>query len=332
MELFEFIKRENVKTIITHVVETYRDQLKDVNYVPTFQQLILRYDQLQGIQGTESTDTSFITQDGEPNSLATANPLVRHTHAGTLLNGGGTRWQGIRDTDADEEAYFDSVQNDDDEEDELSLPSVTSTSSKTISNGITLHSSGTPMKHALVSYPDDDNDEADVDLDQMDVLGASPGTPNHNQHPTTSNSNISELPSSSPESPAGSVSTLAKRRREDEEEDELSKLAGTYKRRTSSSTLGRSTRNGSPDSKLGNGESPIGNGNHARDHAVDEEAIEEDSRGAVREPNSTNSVPQHGHMLRRKGNLKSGKDGGAKKIAISFTVKEKDPGPSSEAE
>ncbi|KAI9691730.1 MAG: Platinum sensitivity protein [Bathelium mastoideum] len=333
LELFEFIKRENVKAIIVHVVETYRDQLKDINYVPTFQQLILRYDQLQGIQGTESTDTSFITQDGEPNSSANANPLVRHSRTGSLINGGGTRWQGIRDTDADEEAYFDSVQNDDDDEDELSLPSVTSTSSKTMTNGISLHSSASPVKHALVSYPDDDNEDADVDLDQMDVLTASPGTPNQNQHTTTNAANLADVPSSSPESPAISISTTpVKRRREDDEEDELDKLVSTHKRRSSSATLGRSTHNSSPESKIGNGESQLGNGNQTKEQDENGEIGEDDSRGAVREPNQTTGAPLHGHMLRRKSSIKPGKDGGPKKIAISFTVRDKDQSPSGDGE
>ena len=324
LELFEFIQRENVKAIIIHVVETYRDQIKDINYVPTFQQLVLRYDQLQGVQGTESTETSFLTQDAEPNSSANANPLVRHNHTGSLLNGGGARWQGFRDTDADEEAYFDSVDNEEDDEDELSLPTAAPSASKPTTNGLNVHGTGTPVNHALVSYPDDDNDDADADVDPMDVLAASPGTPNNSQQSNMKTTNASDVSSSSPESPILSTLAPTKRRREEDEEDELSKLAGTNKRRTSSVSSVRSLRSGSPEPKAGNGEKPAVNGTPTKGHEQDDQPMEDEPKAGVREPTATVGVPQHGHMLRRKGSIKSGKDGGGKKISISFAVKGKD--------
>ena len=336
LELFEFIKRENVKAIIIHLVETYRDQLKDINYVPTFQQLILRHDQLQGIQGVDSTDTSFITQDGDPSSSVNANPLVRHNHAGVLVNGGGTRWQGIKDTDADEEAYFDSVDNEDDE-DELTLPTAAPGMTKPITNGLSMHSSASSVKHQLVSYPDDDNEDGEADLDSMDVLTASPGAPNNNQQSDMNTVSTSEVPSSSPESPATPISIPAKRRRgEEDEEDELSKLAGSNKRRTSSASLARLVQGDSTDSKSGNGEKPLKNGVLAKGHEQDDAVMDDQPNGAVQEPDSAVGVPQHGHMLRRKGSIKSGKDGGThggvKKIAINFSGKRKDESPSTEEE
>ncbi|KAL9097410.1 MAG: hypothetical protein Q9165_000305 [Trypethelium subeluteriae] len=343
LELFEFIKRENVKAIIIHLVETYRDQLKDIHYVPTFQQLILRYDQLQGIQGADSTDTSFMTQDGDLNSSAAANQLVRHNHAGNLVNGGGTRWQGFRDTDADEDAYFDSVDNendnekdDEDDEDELSLPTATPCMSKSITNSLAVQSNGSPSKHPLVSYPDDDNDDANADLVPMDVLTASPGTPNNNSNSGVNDANPPSLASSSPESPSMSASAPSKRRREEDEEDELGKLAGMHKRRTSSLSSVHSTRSGSPESKAGHNQKSIENGNSGKGHDQDEEVAADETKGAVREPNSVAGAAQHGHMLRRKASIKSGKDGGVhsggKKIAISFTVKGRDRDSNTEVE
>ncbi|KAF2235807.1 DUF625-domain-containing protein [Viridothelium virens] len=343
LELFEFIKRENVKAIIIHLVETYRDQLKDINYVPTFQQLILRYDQLQGIQGADSTDTSFITQDGDLNSSAAANQLVRHNHAGHLVNGGGARWQGFKDTDADEDAYFDSVDNDndnekddEDDEDELSLPTATPSMSKSITNSLAVQSNGSPTKHPLVSYPDDDNDDANTDLVPMDVLTASPGTPNNNLNSNVNDANPPSVASSSPESPSMSASAPTKRRREEDEEDELSKLAGMHKRRTSSLSSVHSMRTGSPESKAGPDEKSIGNGNSDKTQDQDEEVVADETKGAVREPNSIAGAAQHGHMLRRKASIKSGKDGGVhsngKKIAISFAVKGRDRDPNAEVE
>lgn len=99
LELFEFIKRENIKPFILHVVEKYREKLENITYVDTFQNLILRYDQMQGY-GAEADSTLFSQDDGTPRRL----PL------------NGQRWQGVKELDAAEEEYF----NTSDDEDEVS--------------------------------------------------------------------------------------------------------------------------------------------------------------------------------------------------------------------
>ncbi|KAF4994438.1 hypothetical protein FGRMN_5768 [Fusarium graminum] len=48
LEFFEFIKKENVKDLIKHLVLNYREQLMSLSYMPTFRDLVLRYDQTQG--------------------------------------------------------------------------------------------------------------------------------------------------------------------------------------------------------------------------------------------------------------------------------------------
>jgi protein phosphatase-4 regulatory subunit 3 len=105
LELFEFIKRENIKPVITHVVEKYRDKLKHIVYVDTFQKLILRYDQMQGY-GAEGDATLYNHDEATP----------IHPHP---VN--GQRWQGVRERemDATEEEYF----NTSDDEDEVRKPS-----------------------------------------------------------------------------------------------------------------------------------------------------------------------------------------------------------------
>ncbi|KAK5241460.1 Platinum sensitivity protein, partial [Cryomyces antarcticus] len=111
LELFEFVKRENVKAIIFHVVENYRDKLKDITYVNTFQSLILKYDQIQSgypAEGDQSFATSFTTQEADTPNRGVIN--------------GGQRWQGLKDTDAEEEAYFNG--SDGDDEDDGSLPTA----------------------------------------------------------------------------------------------------------------------------------------------------------------------------------------------------------------
>lgn len=99
LELFEFIKRENIKPFILHVVEKYREKLENITYVDTFQNLILRYDQMQGY-GAEADSTLFSQDDSTPRRM----PL------------NGQRWQGVKELDAAEEEYF----NTSDDEDEVS--------------------------------------------------------------------------------------------------------------------------------------------------------------------------------------------------------------------
>lgn len=100
LELFEFIKRENIKPFILHVVEKYREKLENITYVDTFQNLILRYDQMQGY-GAEADSTLFSQDDNTPRRM----PL------------NGQRWQGVKELDAAEEEYF----NTSDDEDEVRL-------------------------------------------------------------------------------------------------------------------------------------------------------------------------------------------------------------------
>ncbi|KAF2084093.1 DUF625-domain-containing protein [Saccharata proteae CBS 121410] len=133
LELFEFIKRENIKTLITHLFENYREKLNQITYVPTFQHLVLRYEQMHE-PPVPTAESSFASQDD--------NTPVRHT-----ING-GQRWQGLKDTDAEEEAYF----NGSDDEDEAQTTSSAAVAGKAAQNG------ASPAK-PLVDYPDEDDDE-----------------------------------------------------------------------------------------------------------------------------------------------------------------------------
>ncbi|KAL6914108.1 hypothetical protein FSHL1_011781 [Fusarium sambucinum] len=48
LEFFEFIKKENVKDVIKYLVVNHRDQLMTLSYMPTFRDIVLRYDQTRG--------------------------------------------------------------------------------------------------------------------------------------------------------------------------------------------------------------------------------------------------------------------------------------------
>jgi len=205
LELFEFVKRENIKIIVQHLVETYREQLQHITYVDTFQNLILRYDQMQEPVTTQELDNSFTSVESD----TPARP------AG-LVNGG--KWgQGLRDVDADEEAYF----NTSDDEDELAAPG------KTVING------ASPVR-PLVNYPDDDADEDDIDMDiPLAMRGAA-----------TTNQAKEETKLSKTATAAGSPPERIseKRRREDDEEDELlSNISTTAPKRRASTSSNTST-------------------------------------------------------------------------------------------
>lgn len=201
LELFEFIKRENLKQLLIPLVEGYREKLLGITYVSTFGALVLKYEQIQS--GFNPDETSFSTQGGEtPNRSLVA---------------GGQRWQGLKDADAEEEAYF-NANSDDEAEDEgaTSLPETV----------IAKAPEGGPPMRPLVSYPEDEDEDA------MEMLAASPSTSAEKKEPSveTATSETLETPSSVvPE----------KRRREDDDEDDLEKLAGAVpaKRRSSVSSI-----------------------------------------------------------------------------------------------
>lgn len=208
LELFEFIKRENIKVIINHLVENYREKLEGITYVPTFQNLILRYEQMHE-KSDVTAQNSFASDDTEPGRIP--------------MNGG--RMQGLRDMDAEEEAYF----NGSDDEEETTLPSH---EGKPMSNGA----------RPLVDYPEDDEDSMDVL--QEGVVNATPSVeqaPQDAASTTPPTPPTSTSPQGSPPSEQVQVPSTPpperlseKRRREEDDEDELGKLSASSKRRSAS--------------------------------------------------------------------------------------------------
>lgn len=45
IELFDYIRKENIKALLKHVIENYSDTFKEVDYVETFKLLQLKYEQ-----------------------------------------------------------------------------------------------------------------------------------------------------------------------------------------------------------------------------------------------------------------------------------------------
>ena len=212
LEFFEFIKVQNVKTLISHVVENYREKIKFITYVDTFSNFILRYDQTQGF--APSMETSFLdTEEDTPKRPET---------------GRGSRWEsGVKDLDAQEEEYF----NTSDDEDEVHVQTPGKSSSRSSVNG------ASPLSKPLVDYPsDEENENIEAEI-SIAILPSNGNTPESSSSKDTESEGVLTPNSSTALSPPERLSE--KRRREEDEEDELGKLSH-HKRRNSSSSAGPS--------------------------------------------------------------------------------------------
>ncbi|KAF2434588.1 DUF625-domain-containing protein [Tothia fuscella] len=194
LELFEFIKRENMKDLTVHLVEKYRDRLEQITYVDTFRQVIDKYEKYMQ---PPPENVSFTSVETQPNAVPA---LMRPT-----MNG-RQQWQGLKETDAEEEAYFNTSDGEDDDHFGPAKP---------VTNG------ASPIK-PLVDYPEDDDDD-----DTMDIL-AQDTSPDQPRETIESPTPVKDQPLP----PAERLSE--KRRREEDEEDELTKLTTQPKRRSSS--------------------------------------------------------------------------------------------------
>lgn len=243
LELFEFIKRENLKPLIIHLVETCRPRLQEITYVDTFQTLILRYDQMQGFN--PDTDTILFSNDGitTPNRTPNVN---------------GNRWSGVKDMDAAEEAYFNTS---DDEDDHETSPKPKKLRSSTRDSALTNGVTSSPMLKSLVDYPDDEDDLMDAEPTSRHGSASSSGS----DTPSTSTGNTLKLsPSPMLHTPPPERMSEKRRREEDNDEDELGKLT-TTKRRSSGSSVSSLGSNGSSTLKRKKGfitkkDGPEGNG------------------------------------------------------------------------
>lgn len=215
LELFELIKRENIKPLINHLVETYREKLQEITYVETFQNIVLRYDQMQNYNAEQ--EAAMAAQDGEL------------TPTRGLKVNGHQRWQGLKE-DAAEEAYF----NTSDDEDELAATDLKSSEPR-LANG------ASPLMKSLVDYPDDDFEDAmdttKTSQQLLTPLRSSPlPDPGEERTPPKPSPPVSHTP---PER-----LSEKRRRQEDDEEDMLGKLSQPKRRTPSMSSIGSTLSNG----------------------------------------------------------------------------------------
>lgn len=207
LELFDYIFMNNITNIICHLVENYREKLKQINYAPVFRNFITRYDDTGGF--APSMENSFL--DTEDEAQSQKRPAT------------GRGYTGIKDLDAEEEHYF----NTSDDEDES--PNKASSSRASI-NG------ASPLSKPLVDYNSDEETE-NMDTNETNG-GADENTPPNQTKNSDTKSTPNPVLSPSPATPPEKLSE--KRRREDEDEDEMSKLSQP-KRRNSTSSQGSAT-------------------------------------------------------------------------------------------
>ncbi|CZT04636.1 related to pleiotropic drug resistance control protein PDR6 [Rhynchosporium graminicola] len=210
LEFFDFIKRENIKSIISHLVENYREKLTKITYVDTFNNYIIRYDQTQGF--ATNMETSFLDTEED------ITPKRPET-------GRGNRWEGIKDLDAQEEEYFNTS---DDEDDVAVKPGPR----RTAING------ASPASKPLVDYnSDEENEDMETDLSAGILEGRDENTPPSD---SSKESSVGVLTPLSPSlSPPEKISEK-RRREEEEDDDEMSKLTQP-KRRNSTSSVSSNT-------------------------------------------------------------------------------------------
>jgi len=113
LEMFEFIRVEDIKSLCSHVVESFSPTLDKITYVQTFQALKVRYDQQQDRQ----RDRNSLESNGMSSMMrqaAAANNRFRRDD---------------RQLDEDEELWFD---NDEDFEEDSSTSSVSSGSGEPV--------------------------------------------------------------------------------------------------------------------------------------------------------------------------------------------------------
>ncbi|XP_044724148.1 component of IIS longevity pathway SMK-1 domain-containing protein [Hirsutella rhossiliensis] len=201
MELFEHIKKENIKELVKHLVANYRERLVSLSYLPTFRDIVLRYDQTQGY--TANVDYLL---EGEGEMSKKPPPSTRLMEHITM--------------DPAEEEYW-NTSDPEDEDDEHHGEGVEKASS---TNGSTTSS------RPLVDYPSDEDSDENANPEAKtkamdDKPGSGPG----------SDASADQETGASPFVPPPLERVSEKRRREEDEEDQLGKLMHNKRRNSSSS-------------------------------------------------------------------------------------------------
>lgn len=134
LDLFEFIKKENMKELIVHIVSNYRERLKSVSHISTFHDILSRYDHGFNVRGDPFADAEVL-----PSQQAAWRPEARMMSEHIAV-------------DPSEEEYWNTSDPEDEDDKASRTPEKTPTT-----NG-----ASTPSK-PLVDYSSDEEAEENVD-------------------------------------------------------------------------------------------------------------------------------------------------------------------------
>lgn len=203
LELFALINKEEHRSLIKHLVESYREKIMALAYMDTFREILNRYDQTQGF--TATVDPYFLESEDE--LRRPTNPAARGLMGEQLA------------IDPAQEEYWNT--SDDEEENPTRATPEQGASSN-----------GTATPKPLVEYTSDEEAEDNGDAVMTPAASLSPDDAfKENKEPSPS------TPPSGTVTPPERLSE--KRRREEEDDDALDKLV-QHKRRNSNASASNS--------------------------------------------------------------------------------------------
>lgn len=203
LDIFEYIRKENIKDLVKHLVENYREKVMALGYIETFREFIRQHEQNRGFAG--NMDRYFLESEDEMGRRPTP------------VNG---RMMEQIAVDQIEEEYWNT--SDDEDENPTKLA------------GRNPLVSGPGPLSALVDYHSDEEPEENGDVvmtpvDSDDSNGAKPEKANEDSDAASDTEAASaSLASTPPER------LSEKRRREEEDDDELGKMMQNKRRNSAS--------------------------------------------------------------------------------------------------
>ncbi|KAG0630025.1 hypothetical protein M758_1G148600 [Ceratodon purpureus] len=152
LELIDSIRKEGIKSLIVHLVDTYSSKLETIDYVDTFQALKLKYDQL--LEAPPGFPGAIISGGPDHGSRGVRDRLG---HVGVSES---RKRKDDRALDKDEEDYFN--EDSDDEEDTATAKLRASSGQKSIKAGSLNNSTG--LGHGLISDEEEDTATAKLKI------------------------------------------------------------------------------------------------------------------------------------------------------------------------
>ncbi|RYP04687.1 hypothetical protein DL764_004303 [Monosporascus ibericus] len=202
LEFFEFIKKENVKDLVKHLVENHREKIQSLSYLELFNTLIMRYDQTGGY--TANLDYFLETAEEDVGGRRRTN--IMNPRTGRLM-------EHIAFDQAEEEYW-----NTSDDEDDVPLPQDAQTQSPD-----RLLEMKEKSQRKLVDYASDEDPDDNVEAGALSADEDKADTETTEDGASKSNGD-----SASVAPPPERLSE--KRRREEDEEDDLGKMIQTKRR------------------------------------------------------------------------------------------------------